>query len=112
MSKKDDISHVKFQYKVAWGESIPALEWINKYTPVFIVLSYRGPCGCRLWVFVERQHTSEENRPRLAPVFPETGEKKTPITATEQSNEEIQVGKRHTTPNLKSKIVLPVNKKP
>lgn len=67
---------MKFQYKVAWRESIPALEWINKYTPVFILLSYRGPSGCRLWVFVERQHTSEENRPRLAPVFPETGGKK------------------------------------
>lgn len=113
MSKKDGISHVKFQYKVAWRESIPALEWIKKihaslYTSVVPRpqwLQTLGLCGTSAHLRGEPSTSGSS--------FSWNGrKKKNPITATEQSNEEIQVGKRHTTPNLKSKIILPVNKKP
>lgn len=47
--------------------------------------SYRGSCGCRLWVFVERQNTSVENRPCLSPVFPVTREQRW-FTASRQND--------------------------
>lgn len=57
---------------------------------------YRSPYSCRLWIFVERQHSSVENCPCLSPVLPENGRK--PVTYTEKATKSF-TGRWHMIPN-------------